>query len=357
MMIMVLKPTNSRLFIRIIQLCEVDPASGLFRGLPVAASSPPKSTSFLSPRLPKAVAPARTHLPHPPGNRERSGGAVGSDTLHKQVKYRWYTKESTLSADKRPLVIQRIHRENPIDQPFDKGCQKVFPVLSKSEGYPCFDKRGGIPLQKPSRYFTVKGAGQAEIHIQKSQFISRVNRVETEEEAVAWITEISKRHWDATHNCYAYSVLGESKTEKASDDGEPAGTAGRPILEVIKARELVNTAVVVTRYFGGIKLGAGGLVRAYSQSASTGLDAAGTLNWVLHSQVEITVDYPAMGKVEHALRSMEVEVESPRFDEQVHWRIWVPVGQETSIAELVAELTSGRGRVTVQGAEHRPLEV
>ncbi len=146
------------------------------------------------------------------------------------------------------------------------------------------------------------------------------------------------------------------KQRNPLDDGEPAGTAGRPILEVIKARELVNTAVVVTRYFGGIKLGAGGLTVAYSQSASTGLDAAGTLNWVLHSRVEITVDYPAMGKVEHALRSMEVEVESPRFDDQVHWRIWVPVGQETSIREPVAELTGGRGRVAVRGEEHRPLE-
>ncbi len=254
-------------------------------------------------------------------------------------------------------MIQRIHRENPIDQPFDKGCQKVFPVPSNSEGDPYFDKRGGIPLQKPSQYFTVKGAGQAEIHIQKSHFICRVNRVESEAEAVAWITEISKRHWDATHNCYAYSVLGESKAEKSSDDGEPGGTAGRPILEVIKARKLLNTAVVVTRYFGGIKLGAGGLVRAYSQSASTGLDAAGTLNWLLHSQMEITVDYAAMGKVEHALRSMEVEVESPRFDEQVHWRVWVPVGQESSIKERVAEWTHGRGRVTLRGVEHRPMEV
>lgn len=211
-------------------------------------------------------------------------------------------------------------------------------------------------MQMPSRYSTVKGYGETEIHIQKSRFICYVNRVETEKEAAAFVQEISKHHWDATHNCYAYSVMEGQETQKSSDDGEPAGTAGRPILEVIKARDLVNTAVVVTRYFGGIKLGAGGLVRAYSQSTASGLDAAGVLHWVLHSRVKISVDYPAMGKVEHELRSTGYVLEPPQFDDKVHWTVWVPVGHEASITDRVAEQTRGQGRVIIGETKHRPLE-
>ncbi len=114
-------------------------------------------------------------------------------------------------------------------------------------------------------YFTVKQRGEHEIVIQKSRFIAHFARVETEEEAQDFIQEIKKQHWSATHNCSAYLIGEQDQIQKANDDGEPSGTAGVPMLEVLKKRELKDTVVVVTRYFGGIKLGAGGLIRAYGE--------------------------------------------------------------------------------------------
>ncbi|PTX62560.1 putative YigZ family protein [Melghirimyces profundicolus] len=209
-------------------------------------------------------------------------------------------------------------------------------------------------MKRPSAYSTVKGYGEKEILIKKSRFITYVDRVETEEEATSFIRKISRQNWDATHNCHAYVVLDGSMVQKSSDDGEPAGTAGRPILEVINQRELVNTAVVVTRYFGGIKLGAGGLVRAYSQSAAAGLDEAGILHWTLHRALKITVDYPAMGKVEHELRLTDYDWEPPVFTDRVQWTVWVPVGDESAIRQMVAEITGGRGEIEPGRTEHRP---
>src|SRR5699024_1453395 len=119
-----------------------------------------------------------------------------------------------------------------------------------------------------SSYFTVKKEGSAEVMIKKSQFIGYVKRVETEEDAQAFIQSIKKKHHDATHNCSAYMVGEHDQIQKANDDGEPSGTAGVPILEVLKKKGLKDTAVVVTRYFGGIKLGAGGLIRAYGGTTS-----------------------------------------------------------------------------------------
>ncbi|WP_142505583.1 YigZ family protein [Melghirimyces algeriensis] len=207
----------------------------------------------------------------------------------------------------------------------------------------------------PTVYSTVKEYKETEILIQKSRFITYVNRVESEKEAVRFIQNISRRHWDATHNCYAYQVMDGQIAQKSSDDGEPAGTAGRPILEVLKNRDLINTVIVVTRYFGGIKLGAGGLIRAYSQSASTGLDAAGILDWVLHRMIRITVNYSAMGKVEYELRSMNVDMEQPKFSDKVHFTVWVPDGKESTVTEMVAEQTGGRGEVILGQKEYRPI--
>lgn len=208
-------------------------------------------------------------------------------------------------------------------------------------------------MTPPDHYFTVKGYGETEIIIQKSRFITYTQRVDTEKEASDFINEISKKHWDATHNCYAFVIQDQTEIQRSSDDGEPSGTAGRPILEVIRARNLTNTAIVVTRYFGGIKLGAGGLIRAYSQAASEGLKAAGEIIWELHQSLEVTVDYPAMGKVEHELHKMDWQVEPPRFTDQVHWRVWIPAGREQPLFDLIAELTSGKGTVSFKQREYR----
>ena len=121
-----------------------------------------------------------------------------------------------------------------------------------------------------ANYRTIKGYGESEFVIQRSRFITFVMRVETEEEALDFINEIKKMHHTATHNCSAYMIGEHDDIQKANDDGEPSGTAGVPILEVLKKQKLKDTVIVVTRYFGGIKLGGGGLIRAYGRAASEG---------------------------------------------------------------------------------------
>jgi uncharacterized YigZ family protein len=193
---------------------------------------------------------------------------------------------------------------------------------------------------KPSTYQTVGEFGEKEIIIQKSRFICRAKQVHTEEEAAQFIQEVSKKHWDATHNCYAYLIT--ETVQKSSDDGEPAGTAGRPILEVIHAKELLYTVIVVTRYFGGIKLGGGGLVRAYSQGASAAIEAAGIVKRVMHQEVILTFDYPFMGKMEHELRHTSYLLETPQFTEHVRWVVWTPVGEEQKLIDQITDWTHGQ---------------
>ena len=136
-----------------------------------------------------------------------------------------------------------------------------------------------------AQYFTVKGYGEHEIIIEKSRFICYVSRATTEEEAQSFIQNIKKKHWDATHNCSAYLIGAHDQIQKANDDGEPSGTAGVPMLEVLKKRKLKDTVVVVTRYFGGIKLGAGGLIRAYSKSTSELASSTATTAFRIRSAV------------------------------------------------------------------------
>ena len=148
-----------------------------------------------------------------------------------------------------------------------------------------------------SDYKTVKQQNEAEIVINKSRFIATVKRTKTEEEALDFIREIKQKHHTATHNCSAYLIGEHDQIQKANDDGEPSGTAGFPMLEVLKKQGLQDTTVVVTRYFGGIKLGGGGLIRAYGRSTSEGVAAAGTVMRVLHSRMAVSIDYTALGKV------------------------------------------------------------
>src|SRR5690625_1377948 len=152
------------------------------------------------------------------------------------------------------------------------------------------------------QYYTVKEAGTHEIIIQKSRFIGYASRVNTEEEAQLFIQKIKKKHYNATHNCSAYIIGDNDQIQKANDDGEPGGTAGIPMLEVLKKLSLKNTAVVVTRYFGGIKLGAGGLIRAYSSTTSETIKHIGIVKGELMQGTTLTIAYPLLGKVENSLR-------------------------------------------------------
>lgn len=167
------------------------------------------------------------------------------------------------------------------------------------------------------RYRTLRREASQEIVIKKSRFIGYGKPVETEEEAAAFIEAIKKKHWDATHNCSAYVIGERDEIQKQSDDGEPSGTAGKPILEVIKAQGLKNTVIVVTRYFGGIMLGAGGLIRAYTDGAVAAIDASEAVLRVLHREIIVEVDYTWYGKIENELRNREIRVGGVDFTDRV----------------------------------------
>ncbi|MFC3886515.1 YigZ family protein [Bacillus songklensis] len=192
------------------------------------------------------------------------------------------------------------------------------------------------------QYYTVKGYGEHEIVIQKSRFICYVNRVTTEEEAQEFIQEIKKKHWNATHNCSAYLVGEHDQFQKANDDGEPSGTAGVPMLEVLKKRGLKDTVVVVTRYFGGIKLGAGGLVRAYGKSTSEGINAVGVVKRTLMQVMHTTVDYTWLGKLENELRSSVYMLKEIHYLDKVEIETFVEESQTDAFTNWMIELTNGQ---------------
>lgn len=196
------------------------------------------------------------------------------------------------------------------------------------------------------RYITVKGYGEREIVIERSRFITYVNRAESEEEAIAFIQQIKKQHWDATHNCSAYMVGEKDQIQKADDDGEPSGTAGKPILEVIKKRGLKDTVIVVTRYFGGIKLGAGGLIRAYGKGATNGINAAQVIERILHTRIAVTIDYTLLGRVENEVRSREYILSHIDYLDKVTVHVDIPVGEENKYEAWMTDLTNGQADIS-----------
>ena len=206
------------------------------------------------------------------------------------------------------------------------------------------------------RYFTIKRHGEHEIVIQKSRFIAHVTRAETEEKAQEFIQRIKKQHWNATHNCSAYMIGENDQIQKANDDGEPSGTAGVPILEVLKKRKLKDTAVVVTRYFGGIKLGAGGLIRAYGKAASEGLDAAGIVERRLMRIMHTAVDYTWLGKLENELRSSVYSIKEIHYLEKVEIEAYVEEDQSQAFTDWMTELTNGQGVITEGEVLYQDME-
>lgn len=197
-----------------------------------------------------------------------------------------------------------------------------------------------------SQYYTVKDYGEHEIIIQKSRFIAYINRATTENKAQEFIQEIKKKHWDATHNCSAYMIGEHDQIQKANDDGEPSGTAGVPILEVLKKKGLKDTVVVITRYFGGIKLGAGGLIRAYGKATSEGLHAAGIVKRSLKRVMHTKIDYTWLGKVENELRSSPYQLKDIHYLEEVELEAYVNEGEKTVFTEWMIELTNGQSAIT-----------
>ncbi|QWC22591.1 YigZ family protein [Bacillus haikouensis] len=195
-------------------------------------------------------------------------------------------------------------------------------------------------------YNTVKGYGEHEISIERSRFIAYVNRAETEEEAQAFIADIKKKHWDANHNCFAYMIGENNLIQKANDDGEPSGTAGVPMLEVLKKRGLKDTVVVVTRYFGGIKLGAGGLIRAYGKSTSEGLNATGVVERKLMRIMKTKIDYTWLGKVENEVRTSQYQLKEIHYLDAVEVEVYVEEAAKDQFIDWMTDITNAQGEIT-----------
>jgi len=201
-----------------------------------------------------------------------------------------------------------------------------------------------------SQYRTLKIQNSAEIVIKKSRFIGHARPVESEEEAISFIESIRKEHWSATHNCFAYMIGERDQIQKQSDDGEPSGTAGKPILEVIKNKGLKNVVVVVTRYFGGIMLGAGGLIRAYTDGAVVGIEAAQPVLKVLHQEVQLEVEYTWLGKLENELRNRQTVMGDTQFADKVTLTCYPTAEESESFILWLTDLTQGQGTI-VKGSQ------
>ncbi|WP_159944175.1 YigZ family protein [Nocardiopsis sp. FR6] len=196
---------------------------------------------------------------------------------------------------------------------------------------------------------TIRRDGEHELEIRKSRFLCALARVDSEEAARAFVAERRKLHWSANHNCTAY-VLGEDGgVQRSSDDGEPAGTAGLPMLEVLRHRGLTDTVAVVTRYFGGVKLGAGGLIRAYGGAVSAAVDAIGVLERRRLLVVDVFADYVLGGRLESDLRDSSLTVRDVAYADRVRIEVALPEAELPAFEVRLAELTGGRAESEVRG--------
>ncbi|MBZ2173643.1 YigZ family protein [Schnuerera sp. xch1] len=195
-------------------------------------------------------------------------------------------------------------------------------------------------------YRTVHRYGEEEIIINKSRFIGHSMPVEKEDDALEFIDKIKSEHRDATHNVYAYVVGKNSNIQRFSDDGEPSGTGGIPVLEVIKKENLRNVVIVVTRYFGGIKLGAGGLIRAYTKGAKVGLESGTIIDKILHTRLKIRIDYTLYGMIENYLNTEGYIIDNITYDEAVNIFVYIKFLDVEYFQKTITDLTSGN--VTIE---------
>ena len=198
-------------------------------------------------------------------------------------------------------------------------------------------------------YKIIEYGGTAEIEEKKSRFIAHVAAASTEEEAFAFIEAKKKEFWDARHNCYAYLLGEQAQTMRYSDDGEPSGTAGKPILEVLLGSGIRNLVVVVTRYFGGTLLGTGGLVRAYTKAAQAGLAASEVRIMCCGYEMTIVTDYNGIGKVQYLLGSRDIPTGGVDYGEQVTVSVNIPYEEKDAVINEITEATAGKAKITVSG--------
>ncbi len=198
-------------------------------------------------------------------------------------------------------------------------------------------------------YKTVLNEAVAQTEEKKSKFIASVKPVKCEEEALEFISRLKTQYWDATHNVYAYHIVGDNVIQRFSDDGEPSGTAGIPVLEVIKRTGIQDVVIVVTRYFGGTLLGAAGLIRAYGKCAAAGIEAANIVKRQLCQEMIIIVEYTIFGKVQNMLVAEEYIIKEINYEQDVELTVYIPINLTDTFMQNLTELTNARAIVDVKG--------
>ena len=196
-------------------------------------------------------------------------------------------------------------------------------------------------------YKTLHKFGVDEYIVEKSTFIGYAKPIKTEEEAIEFINEIKKKHKDATHNVWAYTIGETMNIQRYSDDGEPQGTAGIPTLEVIKKEDLRDVVAVVTRYFGGIKLGAGGLVRAYTKGAKVGIEAGIVIEKVKYTEVKIKIEYTQLGRIQNEIMNLGFKVKDTIYSEDVELIVYARNEEAQSLVDRMIDITSGTADVSL----------
>ena len=193
---------------------------------------------------------------------------------------------------------------------------------------------------------TVYTGGSAEIVEKKSRFIATVRPVESEEEATAFIAEMKKKYWDARHNCSAFVIGERQEISRCSDDGEPAQTAGRPMLDVLLGEDVHNVAVVVTRYFGGVLLGTGGLVRAYQKATREGLLASTIIDKKEGIRLTVGTDYTGLGKLQYMIAQKNLTIINTFYTEKVELLLMVPIEEKEKVEQEIIEVTGGKADIS-----------
>ena len=196
-----------------------------------------------------------------------------------------------------------------------------------------------------SKYRTVYIGNEAEIVEKKSRFIATVKPVKSEEEAIEFIEGLKKKYWNATHNCSAYVIGERFQTQRCSDDGEPSGTAGKPMLDVLLGEEIHDVAVVVTRYFGGTLLGTGGLVRAYQASTKAGLEASVVITKMHGQKMRVETDYTGLGKIQYILGQRGISILNSEYTDRVALEVLLPDNDLNPVMSEITEGTNGQAKM------------
>lgn len=210
-----------------------------------------------------------------------------------------------------------------------------------------YAKRNGVYAMENKSIKILYQGGSGEIVEKKSRFIATLEKIETEEEALSFIARMKKQYWDARHNCYAFVAGKNQELQRCSDDGEPNGTAGRPMLDVLLREDVHNLAVVVTRYFGGTLLGTGGLVRAYQKAVQEGLKNSIFIEKTPGRILVIDTDYNSVGKIQYILAQQEITTMDSSYTDKVQLKVMVPTDKLEELKDAITEGTNGTAHFEV----------